>query len=490
MDSKKNKSKTYLNQRGYIIRKACFPDEEIQRIKNELTVSPILMQDYGIPPEKFTVYRENESKLYIPKFYGINNFGKPEYDDTPTGKTINVKFASELRPNQLEPVKLCIESFNKTGGGILSLPCGFGKTIIGIYLICHMKCKTLIIVHKEFLLNQWIERIKDFIPDAKIGIIQQDKFDLDCDIAIGMLQSIAMKSYAPDAFNSFGFTIIDECHRISSKVYSRALQKVSCKYILGLSATPNRKDGLSKVLEWYSGPLIYEAKRELNVVPKVVRYKIIHESDVYSKIEELKNKKPNMSKMINNICYFLYRTKLISALIIDIFKSDDERNILILSDRIKHLNDIETLLIKSGLTDDDIGYYIGGTKQKHLDIAAKKRIILATYSMANEGLDIPSLNTLILASPKSDIVQALGRIMRKQAPKQVPTIYDFVDDFSVFTSQALKRLKEYRKKAYDIENWTIDIDNNKTFQGIDKSNSKIKVNTKSNIVKFEGFDIV
>lgn len=483
----KSKAKTYLNQRGYILRKACFPEEEINRIKEELTVSPILLQDYGLPPEKFSVYRENTNKLYIPKFYGLNNFGKPMYDDTPMGKKIDVTFASKLRPNQLEPVKLCITAFEKIGGGILSLPCGFGKTIIGIYLICHMKLKTLIIVHKEFLLNQWIERIKDFLPDAKIGIIQQDKFDTDCDIAIGMLQSIAMKSYAPDAFNSFGFTIIDECHRISSKVYSRALQKVNCKYILGLSATPNRKDGLSKVLEWYSGPLIYEAKRELTVIPKVIRYKIIHESDVYSKIEELKNKKPNMSKMINNICYFMFRTKLISSLIDDIFKSDPERNILVLTDRIKQLNDIETLLKKNGYVDENIGYYIGGTKQIKLDLAAKKRIILATYSMANEGLDIPSLNTLIMASPKSDIVQALGRIMRKQTPTHVPTIYDFIDDFSVFSTQAIKRLKEYRKKSYDIENWTIDIDNNKTFQNIDKP--KIKSNNQKQI-KFQGFDII
>jgi len=134
---------------------------------------------------------ENKNKMYLPKFYGLKKFGEPEFIKLPRGQNIDIEFIFKLREEQKKPVKIAIDSYNKRGGGILHLQCGFGKTIIALYLISKLGKKTLVIVHKDFLLNQWIERIKECIPKAKIGIIQGNKFDIeDKDIVIGMLQTI------------------------------------------------------------------------------------------------------------------------------------------------------------------------------------------------------------------------------------------------------------------------------------------------------------
>ena len=129
-----------------------------------------------------------------------------------------------------------------------------GKTVIGINIITRLKKKTLIIVHKGFLLNQWVERIKEFCPESRIGYIQGQIIDInEKDIVIGMLQSLSMKEYPQDLFSSFGLLICDEVHHISSEVFGRAMQKIVTKYSLGLSGTMVRKDGLTHVFKLFLG---------------------------------------------------------------------------------------------------------------------------------------------------------------------------------------------------------------------------------------------
>ena len=121
-----------------------------------------------------------------------------------------------------------------------------------------MGLKALVIVHKDFLLTQWRERIEQFLPDARVGLIKATKFDIKHkDIVLASLQSLSMKSFDEDAFEEFGLVAADECHHLSAEVFSRALPKVTVPYMLGLSATLNRKDGLRKVFEWYLGGVVY-----------------------------------------------------------------------------------------------------------------------------------------------------------------------------------------------------------------------------------------
>ena len=149
------------------------------------------------------------------------------------------------------------------GGGLLELHTGYGKTVCGLKIIAELGVKTIIIIHKEFLLRQWIERIEQFLPDAKVGRIQGSKIDVeDKDIVIGMLQSLSMKDYDISLFNQFGLTIVDECHHIGAEVFSRALFKIVTKYTLGLSATMKRKDGLTKVIKMFLGEVVVKKRKE------------------------------------------------------------------------------------------------------------------------------------------------------------------------------------------------------------------------------------
>jgi superfamily II DNA or RNA helicase len=306
-------------------------------------------------------------------------------------------------------------------------------------------------------MNQWIERIKFALPMAKVGIVQADKCEIEnSDIIIGMLQTLSMKEFPEGTFDDIGHVIIDECHRIPSRVFSKALLKINSNYMLGLSATPNRKDGLTKVLKYYIGDIIYSVKScEKNVV-KVERYILDSNDENYNK--EIFNFKgqAQMPTMINNISNCQKRTKLIMDKVIKEINLDENRQILILSDRKQHLEDMFKIAKDNNI--ESVGYYVGGMKKEKLKENESCKILLGTYPMANEGLDIQTLNGLVLSTPKSDIIQSVGRIDRIKHLNIQPLIIDIVDTFSIFDGQSRKRFAVYKKKKYQIEDINYNLD--------------------------------
>lgn len=455
---KNNDTKSVLSRRGYTIKKEKYSPRVIQKIRKDLMVKPQTLKQFSQCVQAFQVYLESINKLYIPKFYGLKELGEPDSLKIENGDEINVPFNGDLRDEQKPIAEKFIEAAHNTGGGLISLRCGGGKTVLGIYLACKLKQKTLVVVHKEFLLNQWKERIQQFAPEAEIGIIKQNKINItNKDIVLAMLQSISIKDYPEDTFKSFGFTIIDECHHIGAEVFSRALPKISTKYMLGLSATPKRKDGLSKVFEWYLGDMVYINKDKESDIVDVELLEYFSNNKLYSKEELMYNGNRCTSRMITNICMYEPRTDIIIGKIKTLI--EDNRKILILSDRRDHLT-----LMKEKTDNLDIcttGFYVGGCKQTELKESEDKDVIFGTYSMASEGMDIPKLNTIILASPKTDVEQSVGRILRqkKQDREKKPLIIDIVDKFSTFINQSKKRVTFYRKKKYNIETINIENDN-------------------------------
>ena len=337
------------------------------------------------------------------------------------------------------------------------------NTICGLYFISKLAKKTLIIVHKEFLLNQWIERIEFALPEAKIGIIQGTKYDIeDKDIIIGMLQTLSMKDLSKDTFDDIGHVIIDECHRIPSRIFMKALFKINCKYMLGLSATPNRKDGCTKILKWFIGDVIYSVKSSEKNLVKVERYILESEDENYNKEKLNFRGQVQIATMVNQIVMYLRRTQIIADKIKEELDNHSDRQFLILSDRKQQLEDFEKLFKK--LNVESVGYYVGGMKKNDLKKSETCRILLGTYPMANEGLDIQSLNGLVLATPKSDIIQSIGRISRIKHENIQPLIIDIVDNFSIFERQSKKRLEIYRKNKYEIEDIKYDLDKKEIFE--------------------------
>tara|TARA_B100001758_G_scaffold207044_1_gene187992 strand:- start:2649 stop:3998 length:1350 start_codon:yes stop_codon:yes gene_type:complete len=446
---------TSLSRQGYSIKKEYYDEKDLNIVKKELTVEVQNHMFDHIEPKKYTLYRENKTKLYLPKYYGLQRFGIPDRNVIGQGETrSNMNFVGSLRDYQVEQVDAFLNACDDPTkmGGIVSIGCGGGKTVIAINIACRLKLKTLFISHKDFLNVQFAERVKMFSPDSTIGIIKQNKIDIENkDFVVGSLQSIAMRDYDADIFKDFGLVIIDEVHHCSAEVFSQALIKTCSPFVLGLSATLNRKDGLRKVFEWFIGkPVIKLINNTDDNDIDVKYYHFTSNNPEYNRIETMFNGKISAVKMLGNVVSYKPRIQFIVEAIKE--NMTKERQLLVLSERKALLNDIYTLLNNDTDFDYTIGYYIGGMTQTKLNESAKANIILATTHMSSEGLDIPTLNSLILVSPMSDIEQSVGRILRSKVSDRIikPLIIDIVDNFSIFTTRFNKRKAYYKKKKYNI----------------------------------------
>ena len=441
-------SSTSLLTRNGILIQNC-PDP--QSLKRELTVRPITNEAIGIPAPSFKVFRVGpgtETKsLLVPRYWALERLGAPSKDSRRDPVVCgNLNFNGKLRERQPEAFAAGVKAFRETGGGVLSLAPGQGKTCMALAFSAHLKLRTLIVVHKEFLANQWRDRIQQFCPGATIGRIQQGICDTDKDFVIAMIQTLCSRdedALPSRTFDQFGFLIVDEAHHIGAAAFSQAMFRFCPKYTLGLTATPERKDGLTRILYWFLGPEFFRVHRE-NV--KTTRVEVIPYKDPVFKDSPPVTRfgKINMAQMVTDVTDLPRRNEFI----IKIAKEAVEggRRVLILSDRREHC---QFLLANFGT--ELSGLYYGGLKEAQLDESSRKRIIIGTFAMAQEGLDIPVLDTIILASPKSDITQAIGRIMRETPGKlNNPLIYDIVDHWSVFHSMARKRMVVYKASGFEI----------------------------------------
>lgn len=439
-----------LTVRGYSIEKTAVSATQKAHIEKTLTVTPFAPPSYAGTVSPFTVWMESAKRYYLPRAWGETTFGPADSDNRPEGDNLpaSLTFSGDLRPHQVE----ALDKFREAGqNGIICLPCGFGKTFTGIAAAASIGKCFLIVVHKEFLADQWSEELKRLIPGIRIGRIQGEKCDVDenFDVSIAMIQTICSRNYPSATFAHFGFAIFDEVHHLAAEHFSQTLQRIHCKHMLGLTATPKRTDGLSRVFEWYLGPIVYSILRrpkDDTVIVEALRYEC--DDDALTNVRTNFRGEAIRACMINNIAEYKPRTVAILDWLTPIMKNP-ERKLLILSDRREHLTDFETGFKARGL--DSVGYYVGGMKQKDLDISAEKRILLGTFAMASEGMNIPTLNTILLATPKSNIEQSVGRILRLRPDerKVEPMILDVLDAaFMECYGQWNRRKKFYKECGY------------------------------------------
>ena len=480
-----------LTKQGYIVNKSDLSEQQIEDIESELTVEPEVDQRFkkksagNIEDTAFNVYLETISgeKFVLPRYYGIVKFGIPnnvKFDVLDIDK-INVSFKGKLRDYQIDVMNTILPEYcndinnpsttlKQFGGSIISIPPGKGKTVLAINLITQLKVRALIVVHKTFLLNQWFDRINQY-TDAKIGIIQQDKIDItNKSIVVAMLQSISLKDYDKELFQAFPLVIYDECHHLGAKMFSKSLIKVQAPYYLGLSATPERKDSLDKVFKYFLGDIKYRGKFEPNNQVKVKLYSYFANDIKFKTIYNHFTKTFMMPKMITNICKIDKRNDFIVHLIKEIIHNEPTRKILVLTGRcnttksdksVDHIKEISDRLDKMEDFKDNWGYYKGGMKKVQLELSSEKQIIIGTYDMAQEGLDIATLDTLILATPlKGDITQTCGRILRGGSSSLQPLIIDIVDMIKPFSEQAKYRYGYYLSNNYNCEYYNVQNDHN------------------------------
>ena len=595
-----------INSRGYSVPKG---GAEVETAKKKLTVRPLQFSGVRRFGESFPVFRESSTRLYMPRAFGIETFGPATVnrcDERMQPISSTLEFKGELREHQKQSVELITQNYEgKNGSCLLCLPCGYGKTCVAIYMIAKMKVKTLILVHKEFLMTQWVERIQEFLPGTRIGYIQQTKCDVeDKDVVIGMIQSVSSRDYDRSVFDRFGQLVVDECfpyrtyiqtdaeegpipigslfekwqrkeklpkilsynektkifeykemthawrkgkkdviqvkvqsgdgdvqefwctpehkiltkngykqakqlnsdvlvyysksalwspvdysgsvgvppaagrqeevydievednhnfvivtgkvgdgpvvsncHHIAAKAFSECMFKAQAKYMLGLSATPDRTDGMTILLKWFFGAFEIPIKRPQNTS---VQVDIIKNYEGFSALAEVgvSTKKETVTGVVTNLTNMQHRNELL----LNKLKTLDltKRKVLLLSDRRDHLSYLQKQINEdthfSGFT---CGLYIGGMKADALKESEACNILLSTFTMTAEGFDVPSLNTLVMSTPKSNIEQAVGRILRKVG-EVPPLVIDIYDNHSLLEGMYWKRMRFYKKNGYVI----------------------------------------
>lgn len=488
-----------LTHKGYAVRKDSLTPQQTEKIRKELTVAPKAATRFAPPPDSFTIFSESPSRFYLPRVWARGEFGDPQESILVDGDPIreDLKFVGTPYEYQKE----IIEQFVQVGGnGLICVPCGRGKTFMAISIAARIGRKFMVVVDKEFLLQQWSGELQALMPGIRIGIIQENKKQIDVvetkpvvftipelkeklralglkvggtkdellarlreaeglpcrapvlkyDCCIAMIQTLVQRDFAESDFRSFGLSIFDECHHLGAAHFSRALGKVQTKYMLGLSATPVRDDGLTKVFEWFIGkPVYWEKVREAD--PDVIVRKVAFDSDdpVYSNEPRDFRGEVALATLLTQILEYEPRNEKIDEIMAELVACADRR-ILVLSDRKTHLERIEKGLPK-GTT---VSYYIGGMKEEVRESGAKTaQVLLGTYAMASEAMNIKTLNTMLMASPRRKIEQSTGRILRVQkADRKVqPLIVDVVDSHGIYQGQWLKRRVYYKKCAYKME---------------------------------------
>lgn len=450
---------SWLGIRGYAISKSALETPELMQIRKDLSMRPYAPQS-PIKPEPFPIYVETPQTIYVPRYYGMETYGDPEefrlHDGVPCP---NLTFNGELRDYQTAIVNKYIQHVQQGcginscggGGGCLDVDPGKGKTVMALKIMSLLKVKTLVVVHKTFLMNQWLERIQQFLPEARVGRIQGQEVDVENkDIVIGMLQSLSMKEYDDKLFADFGLSVFDECHHMSAEVFCRCMMKVTTKYTLGLSGTMTRKDGLTKVFIMFLGEIVHKEKSstEANVVVKSIQYYVA--DDEFNELETDYRGNPKFSTMITKLCNFEPRSEFILSVIENEMKINDNQQMMVLAHNKSILSYLYNSIVERNIAGcgKNVGYYLGGMKDVDLKTSESKKIIIATYAMASEGLDIPTLTTLIMATPKTDVCQSVGRILRTKHAH--PLVIDFVDHHDIFKSQWMKRQAYYLKSGYRI----------------------------------------
>ncbi len=360
-------------------------------------------------------------------------------------------------------VRKITDEFKEQSGIIAQAETGFGKTVCACAVIFRMKQRTLILVHTEFLLEQWIGRLIAYgLPRQQIGIIHQDQCDFGGrhKVSVAMIKSLLSRrgKYPRELYRTFGLVVIDEVHRMGATTFRQTISLFNSRYRLGVSATPKRKDQCEQVFTAHIGALsVVGRKRAIKpkIVPRIERHQII---DNRLKAWRGGGMNDNLAKIDSYLTTHRRRNARIISILMNAIKN--KRRVLLLTSRRAHIELLTLQLLAAldptGKTDIDkvVGWLVGGRRKskaakKDAEAQKKRRILLGTYHFAEEGLDIPALDVMILATPRSRVVQAVGRILRELPDKKKPVVVDFVDiGIGLTEGMAWARWAQYSKSGW------------------------------------------
>jgi superfamily II DNA or RNA helicase len=418
------------------------------------------------------LYDYYENNIYLPigcfnDIWEIYPY-KEDYTDYTTTKKANIKSNIVLRDYQ-EP---CIKALKKYVNGIFILFAGAGKTQIALQCASELKQKTLFLVHTKDLLNQAKERCENNLI-CTTSTITEGKCDISGDIVFATVQTLVnFVDKREISQNEFGLIVVDECHHLSTsaesvKMFEKCVNYFNARYKLGISATLHRSDGLQNTTTKILGDVIYELKKSDDKT-KFIGY---YENKSIIEVPASRFQVPaqiNIVKTAYNVAnrdIFDTSGRIIFSTLISDLANDYDRNKLIL-DLLYRLQGY-TIVISERTSQLEYlhknvsnSIYINGKtpkKQREKQIEefrnGEHTYLFATYSLVAEGLDIPILENLVMASPVKDdrlVIQAIGRCQRPCENKKIANVYDLVDDVSILDKFTRKRKSVYKKEGWDI----------------------------------------
>ena len=389
-------------------------------------------------------------------------------DKTNHGRAISIHFNGELRKNQQEAVNTL--AMNNTG--VLSATTAFGKTVTAIGLIAEHSVNTLILVHTKALLDQWVQRLEQFLVIDDVPVIEKGKHKKNLSpigtlsstgnklhgiIDIALMQSCMTDGEVKSFVKDYGLIIADECHHVSAVNFEQILKAVNARYVYGLTATPIRKDGHQPIIFMQCGPIRYnaDAKAQMQgqtfqrlLVPRFTPFRPVSDEDL------------SFTKVAQQLAEDEYRNLFIVKDVIEVLK--EGRSPIILTSRTAHVEILANLL---KLHCPNVITLVGSesTKEKRQKMeqlqsipSTEPLVIVATGKYVGEGFDYARLDTLFLVSPvawKGIVAQYAGRLHREFEGKQDVQIYDYIDiRVPVCESMYRKRLKGYASIGYRIRN--------------------------------------
>jgi len=360
------------------------------------------------------------------------------------------KFTGTLRKDQ----KAAVREMLKHEVGVLCAPTAFGKTITAAALIAWRKVSTLVLVHRTDLLRQWEERLTRFLefPKGNLGVIGGGKRKPSGKIDIAVMQSLSRREDLGELLDQYGQIIIDECHHLSAFSFEAILKQAKAKFVVGLTATPIRRDGHQPIIFMQCGPIRHSASRpetapaQLEVWPKVLP------------APEIPPDSP-IQDVFRILAGDVARNLSIAGDVVAAYR--EGRKVLVLTERTNHLP-----LLREALGDEvEHCFVLHGHLSKKVRIAvfaelealdeSAPRVLLATGRLIGEGFDHPPLDTLVLAMPiswKGTLQQYAGRLQREHADKQDVRIYDYAEtDQPQLARMWDKRQRGYRAMGYEIK---------------------------------------
>lgn len=371
-------------------------------------------------------------------------------DERYSGERIDVNFAGNLRPDQ----ELAVSAMLKHDAGVLCAPTAFGKTVSAAAVIARRGVNTLVLVHRTELLKQWQERLQSFLGVGKgiVGRIGGGKSKPSGKIDIAVMQSLSRQGEVNALVEQYGQVIVDECHHVGAVSFDAILKRTKAKYVLGLTATPIRRDGQQPIIFMQCGPIRYTAARpegapqDLVVLPRSCPAKIDLPTDA------------GIQDVFRHLANDQDRTQRIAAEIRTAYEQG--RKLLVLTERTEHLEVIR-IAIESVIPQIFVLHGRKSKKQREKLIADlealppdEPRVLLATGKLVGEGFDHPPLDTLILAMPvswKGTLQQYAGRLHREHAGKTSIRIIDFVDaGHPALLRMWDKRLRGYKTMGYRV----------------------------------------